>query len=62
MPMQTYFWGLDQLSGSRGSLVGVGTSALPEGSSLTVPMSATDPLGSVAVVVIGARGPPFSAS
>ena len=35
---------------------------LPQGSSLMVPMSATDPLGSMVVVVIGARGFPFSTS
>ena len=58
--MQMYFWAWDQLSGSRGSLVGVGTRALPEGSSLGVPMSVIDPLGSA--VAIGTRVLPFSAS
>ena len=40
----------------------VGTSALPEGTSLSVPMSFTDPLGSTVVAVAGTRRFPFSAS
>lgn len=56
MATQMCFWNLVQFSGSIGSFVGVGTKALPNGSSLTAVEEG------LSVDEVGARMTPFSAA